>query len=55
MKVKMYIKELKQSRKINEVDMECSLRLITEDNQIMALSAYPSDTIFDVTIEPEEK
>lgn len=53
MKAKMIIKELKQVRKINEIDMECSIKLVTEDSQIMALSAYPSDTVFEVDINPE--
>lgn len=53
MKIKTIITELKQKRTSSN-DNEFSLKLVTEDNQIMALSAYPSDTVFTVTIEPEE-
>jgi len=49
---KMYIKKLSQTRKASE-DMENQLLLVTESPDVMALSAYPSDTIFNVTIEPE--
>lgn len=53
MKVKMIIKELKQVRKASE-DLECSIKFITEDNQIMVLSSYPSDTVFEVEIKEEK-
>lgn len=52
MKFKAIIKEIKQVRKASE-DMECSIKLITEDNQIMALSAIPSDVVLDVIIDEE--
>lgn len=54
MKIKMSIKEIKQIRKASE-DLECSLKFVTEDTQIMALSAYPSYTVFNVTIEAEKE
>ena len=54
MKLKSIITELKQKRTASQ-DNEFSLKMITEDNQIMALSAYPSDTVFEVTIVPEKE
>lgn len=54
MKFKAIIKELKQTRKASE-DMEFSIKFVTEDNQIMALSAYPSDIVFDVEVKPGER
>lgn len=54
MKFKAYIKKISQVRKASE-DMENQLVLITEDAQPMVLSAYPSDTVFDVQVEPERK
>lgn len=52
MKFKAIITELKQKRTASQ-DNEFSLKLVTEDNQIMALSAFPSDTVFEVDISPE--
>lgn len=54
MKLKMYIKKLSQTRKASE-DMENTITLACEDSQVMALSAFESDTIFDVTIVPESQ
>lgn len=52
MLVKMIIKKLSMTRKASE-DLEYTLTLACEDSQIMALSAYPSETVFDVEIKPE--
>lgn len=52
MRLKAIITELKQKRTASQ-DSEFSLKLVTEDNQIMALSAYPSDTVFDVEVSAE--
>lgn len=49
---KAIITELKQKRTASQ-DNEFSLKLVTEDNTIMALSAYPSDTVFEVELEEE--
>jgi hypothetical protein len=54
MKAKMIIKKLSQTRKASE-DMENTILFATEDNQIMALSAYPSETVFDVEIKEENE
>lgn len=53
MKFKAIITEIKQKRTASQ-DNEFSLKLVTEDNQIMALSAYESDTLFEVIIEDTE-
>ena len=50
--LKAIITELKQKR--TGLDNEFTLKLQTEDNKIMVLSAYPSDTVFNIEINPEE-
>lgn len=50
---KALITELKQKRTAS-LDNEFSIKLVTEDHQIMALSAIPSDRVVTVTIEGEE-
>lgn len=52
MKTKMIIKKIAMTRKASE-DMEFTATFATEDSQIMALSAYPSETVFDVEIKEE--
>jgi len=41
--------EIKQ-RKTPSLDHEYTLKLVTDDKSIMALSAYPADTVMTVTI-----
>ena len=53
MKTKMIIKKLSMTRKASE-DLEYTVLFATEDSQIMALSAYPSETVFDVEIKEEK-
>lgn len=48
----MEIKEIKQFKKAS-LDNEYSIRLVTEDNRLMALSAIPSDSLVNVTVEVE--
>lgn len=54
MKFKMIIKRLAQTRKASE-DMENTVLLATEESELMALSAYPSDTVFEVDIKEEHE
>ena len=54
MKFTAEIIELKE-RKTVSLDKEYTLKLRTEDNQIMALSAIPADCVVTVTIESERK
>lgn len=49
----MEIKEIKQLKKAS-LDNEYTIRLGTEDNQLMTLSAIPSDSLVRVTFEQDE-
>lgn len=48
------IKEIKQ-KKTASLDNEYSIRLVTEDNKLMTLSAIPSDCTVRVIIEPYDR
>lgn len=47
------IKTVKMSKSVSN-DKVASLLIVTDNCDIMALAAYPADTLFTIDIEPEE-